>query len=350
MTSTAGSSAAGPSTAGSLDSRKAAILRAVVREYIETAQPVASAHVARLGNLAVSPATVRNEMAVLEREGFLVHPHTSAGRVPTDKGYRFYVDQLGTPPGPLAPTEKRHVEDFFARAHGELEQMLDDTGRLLTDLTDCAAVVLASGSDAATVRSVQVVALGPRVVLVVAVLSDGSVEKEALELDLDAGDARLAAASAHLAAAMWDRTLAEAPPPATTGDHATDRVVTRAHAALVGADRGGPEHVFVGGASRMAATFEAIETVRQVLVMLEQQYVVVSLLQDALRHDKLVSIGAEHGVRPLAGCSVVVAPYAVAGVPVGTIGVLGPTRMDYDRAMAAVAAVSERLGHRLQAG
>src|SRR5437763_16286789 len=109
-----------------LDQRKAAILRAVVQEYIQTAQPVASAHVARLGDLAVSPATVRNEMAALERDGYLVHPHTSAGRVPTDKGYRFFVDQLRTPPGPLAPNQKRPVEEFFTKAHGEPEPMLDD--------------------------------------------------------------------------------------------------------------------------------------------------------------------------------------------------------------------------------
>jgi heat-inducible transcriptional repressor len=333
-----------------LDSRKAAILLAVVREYIETAQPVASAHVARLGHLAVSPATVRNEMAVLEREGYLVHPHTSAGRVPTDKGYRFYVDQLGTPPGPLAPTKKRQVEEFFAKAHGELEQMLDDTGRLLTNLTDCAAVVLARVHESATVRSMQLVPLGPGVALAVAVLSDGSVEKEALELDLDADDGRLAAASAHLNAHLWGKPLLDAPSPTTTGDEPTDRVVASAFVALVGLQRDEPEHVFVGGASRMAATFEAIDTVRQVLMMLEQQYVVVSLLQDALRHDKLVSIGAEHGVVPLAECSVVVAPYDVAGTPVGAIGVLGPTRMDYDRAMAAVAAVSARLSRRLQVG
>src|SRR3712207_8916321 len=121
-----------------MDDRKAAILRAIVAEYIETAQPVGSGHVARQPGLAVSPATVRNEMAVLEREGYLVHPHTSAGRIPTDKGYRFFVDHLRTPPGPLAPSQKRQVEAFFARAHGELEQLLDDTGRLLTNLTDCA--------------------------------------------------------------------------------------------------------------------------------------------------------------------------------------------------------------------
>ncbi|MGI9032397.1 MAG: heat-inducible transcriptional repressor HrcA [Acidimicrobiales bacterium] len=333
-----------------LDARKAAILLAVVREHIETAQPVASGHVARLGDLAVSPATVRNEMAVLEHEGFLVHPHTSAGRVPTDKGYRFYVDHLRTPPGPLVPAQKRQVEEFFARAHGELEQMLDDTGRLLSSLTDCAALVLARVHESATVRSVQLVPLGPRVALAVAVLSDGSVEKETLELDLDADEERVAAASAHLAGHLRGSPLLDAPPLPTTGDEVTDRIVARAHSSLVEAEADEPEHVFVGGASRMAVTFEAIDTVRQVLAILEQQYVVVSLLQDALRHDKLVSIGAEHGVEPLVECSVVVAPYDVDGIPVGAIGVLGPTRMDYDRTMAAVAAVSTRLSRRLQAG
>ncbi len=333
-----------------LDQRKAAILRAVVKEYIQTAQPVASAHVARLDDLAVSPATVRNEMAVLERDGYLIHPHTSAGRVPTDKGYRFYVDGLGTPPAPLAPAQKRQVEDFFAKAHGDLEQMLDDTGRLLSGLTDCASVVMASVREKATVRSVQVVALGARVALAVAVLSDGSVEKETLELSDDTAESRVSAASVHVARHLSGRTLADLPTALPTGDEHTDRIVTQALEALAGSDGNEPEHVFVGGASRMAATFEAIETVRHVLVMLEQQYVVVSLLQDALRQDKLVSIGVEHGTEPLAECSVVVAPYAASGGTAGTIGVLGPTRMDYDRAMAAVAVVSARLGQRLKDG
>ena len=333
-----------------LDERKSAILRAVVKEYIETALPVASAHVARLSDLGVSSATVRNEMAVLEREGFLVHPHTSAGRIPTDKGYRFYVDQLRTPPGPLAPGQKRQVEAFFARAHGELEQMLDDTGRLLTNLTDCAAMVLAPGHEAASVRSFQLVTLGSRVALAVMVLSDGAVEKDTIELDAHESEALVAAASAHLAAHLVGRTPAGAASAPPTGDDATDRLVARAQAAVMGSGREEHEHVWVGGASRISATFEAIDSVRQVLAILEQQYVVVSLLQDALRHDKLVSIGTEHGVEPLSECSVVVAPYEVSGAPAGTIGVLGPTRMNYAQAMAAVAVVSERLSRRLQEG
>src|SRR5919202_760648 len=145
-----------PSEAGhpeqhALDERKAAILKAVVEEYIDTAQPVGSASVVRATNLPVSTATVRNELAVLERDGFLDHPHTSAGRVPTDKGYRFFVDHL-TPA--LADTQRQRVQDFFARAHGEIEQMLNDTTRLLSDLTQYAALVVPPPRDTATVRSV----------------------------------------------------------------------------------------------------------------------------------------------------------------------------------------------------
>src|ERR1035437_3227930 len=172
-----------------LDDRKAAILRVVVEEYIETAQPVGSAMVARLPELAVSSATVRNEMGVLEREGYLVQPHTSAGRIPTDKGYRFFVDSL-TKPGPLDAAQNQQVREFFARAHGELEKMLQDTSRLLSSLTDYAAVVIAPSHEAAaTIRSVQLVGLAPTMALLVVVLSNGAVEKRSLELGSDVTDA-----------------------------------------------------------------------------------------------------------------------------------------------------------------
>src|SRR5438045_5704716 len=141
--------------------RKAAILRAVVEEYIDTALPVGSAHGARVPGLGVSSATVRNDMSALEREGYLVQPHTSAGRIPTDKGYRFFVDQL-TEPGQLDPIRRQQVKAFFAKAHGELEQMLQDTSRLLSGLTDYAAVVVAPSHEVASIRSAQLVGLAPR--------------------------------------------------------------------------------------------------------------------------------------------------------------------------------------------
>ena len=334
-----------------LDDRKAAILRAVVREYIDTAQPVGSAHVARMGALNVSPATVRNEMAQLEREGFLAHPHTSAGRIPTDKGYRFFVDDLRTKPGTLGPEERAQVQDFFARAHGELERMLQDTSKLLSNLTTYAALVVAPPHEGASIRGVQLVPLGHRVAVVVAVLANGAVEKAHIEVAEGTGEERVAAAAAHLAAHMVGRPLADDRPIPPTGDPATDALVTSARKALWESHDSEADQVFIGGAARMASTFHAVDTVRQVLAGLEQQYVLVSLLREALGEEGLtVAIGAEHGVDSLAECSIVVAPYEVDGTHVGTIGVLGPTRMNYPQAMAAVAIVSARLGRHLREG
>ncbi|MEA2685627.1 MAG: heat-inducible transcriptional repressor [Actinomycetota bacterium] len=334
-----------------LDDRKAAILRAVVQEYIQSGQPVGSAHLARARNLGVSPATVRNEMAALERDGFLAHPHTSAGRIPTDKGYRFFVDNIGVPQGTLEPGQKQQVHTFFARAHGQLEEMLHDTSCLLSSLTHYAAMVVAPQHESATVRSVQVVGLGTRVALVVAVLSTGAIEKATLEIDGAVGDEQLAKASAHLNTHIIGHPISDDRALPTTGDVVVDRLVADARVGLVDHHSREAEQVYVDGASHMAATFEAVATVRQVLTILEQQYVVVSLLREALHDDRLnVVIGTEHRVESLAECSIIVAPYEVDGGRAGTIGVLGPTRMNYPQAMAAVAAVSQRLGRALSEG
>jgi heat-inducible transcriptional repressor len=330
-----------------LDERKAAILRAVVEEFIATAQPVGSAHVATSANLQVSSATIRNEMAVLEHDGYLAQPHTSAGRIPTDKGYRAFVDQLAPTGGQLGAGQRQLVKEFFTKAHGELEEMLRDTSQLLTRMTDYAAVVVGPPQQRAVVRSVQLVGLTAHTALLVVVLSNGTIEKRSFELAEDTGEERLAAATAHLAANLVGLAASELPTVADTGDDATDAVVRHALERL-GEDRESHgEPVFVGGAARLASAFDAVETVRQVLGTLEQQYVVVSLLRDILDRGLVVSIGSEHGMQPLAECSIVISPYEVEGEPTGTIAVLGPTRMNYPQALAAVAVVGNRLGRRL---
>lgn len=333
-----------------LDDRKAAILRAVVEEYIETAQPVGSGHVASAPGVDVSSATIRNEMAQLEADGYLLQPHTSAGRVPTEKGYRFFVDHLRSPvrlPGASA----EQVKAFFQRAHGEMEQMLVATGRLLSNLTDLASVVVSPSSVEATIRSVQLVGLTGSAALVVLVLSDGTIEKHAVELPGGVGDERLGAATAHLAAQLQHAPRSLIPAVPATGDEATDQLVDRTLEALSGQERRTEiDHVYVGGAARVAQAFDAIETVRSVLGILEQQYVVVTLLRDVLDRGLHVAIGSETGVAPLAECALVVAPYEIEGERLGTIGVLGPTRMNYPQALAAVAVVSDRLSDRLAEG
>ena len=330
-----------------LDERKAAILRAVVEEYIETAQPVGSSHIAPTVN--VSSATVRNDMAALEHEGYLRQPHTSAGRVPTDKGYRYFVDSLRGP-GQLGTAQVQQVRTFFAKAHGELEQMLNDTSRLLSDLTAHTAVVIGRHHEATSVRSIQLVGLTGGVALVVAVLSDGAVEKRTIEIGTDIGDDRLAAATVHLSRQLIGRIPTDLPDVvASSGDEPTDVLAAAAVDALR-STRSSDDQMWVGGASRMAESFDAVETVRQVLGILEQQYVVVTVLRDVLDRGLQVAIGAETGLETLAECSLVVAPYEIEGEEAGTIGVLGPTRMNYPQALAAVAVVSKRLSHHLTEG
>ncbi len=331
-----------------LDDRKAAILSAIVEEYIQTAQPVGSAHVAASTRMTVSPATIRNDMAYLEREGFLVQPHTSAGRVPTEKGYRFFVDHLNQPD--LGANESMTVGSFFETAHLQLEQMLRDTSRLLSDLTSYASVVVAPPREVATVRSAQLVGLAGRQGLLVVVLSNGSVVQHGLELADDASDVDLGTATAVLSRALVGGTLAAAAPPLPTGDDTVDTLVRAAFAALESGVTGGDGRLYVGGAANVASAFAATDTVRQILSILEEQYVVVSLIRDILNRGLSVAIGTETGVAPLAECALVVAPYTVDGVAVGSIGVLGPTRMNYPQALAAVAVVSKRLGNRLSEG
>jgi heat-inducible transcriptional repressor len=323
-------------------------LDAVVAEYIETAQPVGSAAVSRATSVGVSPATVRAEMVALEREGYLTQPHTSAGRIPTDRGYRFFVDHLAEP-GVLGPAQRTQVSRFFNQVHGEMEDVLERTSALLTELTSHAAVVVGPSHDTATILSAQLVSLSPRVVLAVVVLDDGAVEKATLELDDDVDDATTASASALLAEHLEGQSLNHVTPAAPGADRAVGSLVaTSLDAVAAFAARRAPEQVFIGGSSRIAASFDAVETVRSVLAILEQQLVVVDLLNDVLGRGLSVAIGEEHGYEPLASCAVIVAPISVEGAPGGVVGILGPTRMNYPGAMAAAEVVSSRLSRRLE--
>jgi heat-inducible transcriptional repressor len=327
-----------------LDDRKAAVLHAVVQEYIETAQPVGSSRISNAPGVEVSSATVRSDMAHLEEEGYLTQPHTSAGRIPTDKGYRFFVDQLNSSHPSLDAADRATIRQFFKVTHGELESVLTRTSDLLSRLTDWTAVVVGPSTGAATVRSAQLIDLSSHVVLVVAVMSNGVVEKRTIETPVELTAAVVADASARMSEKVVGRTLADADPADARPDPLVDAAIVALREANEGAE------VFVGGASRLAAAFEAVDQVREVLGILEKQLVVVSLIDDVLERGMQVAIGEETGVDVLAECSIVVAPYHIEGQPAGTVGVLGPTRMDYSQALSAVAVVSRRLGTALSEG
>ena len=329
-----------------LEARRAAILEAVVSEYIGTATPVGSAYVAGAPGVNVSSATVRSDMVALERDGYLVQPHTSAGRIPTDKGYRFFVDHLA-PPGVLGSGQRQRVHRFFDRVHGEMEEMLEVASTLLSELTPYAAVVISPSHESATVRSVQLVGLAPRHVLLVVVLSDGSVEKRTLESAEEIDEDGLTDASVRLHRALIggelsaaaDRVKIDGPRSPLLG------AVSKALGEMAVSEEG--DHVFMGGPSRLTESFDAVETVRSVLSILEQQLVVVTLLRDVLDRGLSVAIGTEHGFEPLATCAVVVAPVSIGDNETGAVGLLGPTRMNYPQALAAAHLVSSELSDRM---
>ncbi len=328
-----------------LDERKTAILSAVVQEYIATALPVGSTHVVDVPGVRVSPATVRNEMAVLEQEGYLVQPHTSAGRIPTDKGYRFFVDHLSAPGGLDQRTTAR-VGEFFSTAHGRLEEMLHRTTELLARLTNYAGVVVGPTAQVQLVRSVQLVRLSSEVATVVAVLGNGAVESETIDIAAELSDDQIATASSHLDAQCSGQPLGRVAEPASSGDASVDQVCGDALSALISG--AADAHVYLGGTATMASAFDAVDIVTDVLRTLEQQFVVVSLVSDLVDRGMSVAIGGEHGVQPLSACSVVVAPIVVDGEHRGSVGVLGPTRMNYPQALATVEVVSDRLARRME--
>jgi heat-inducible transcriptional repressor len=334
-----------------LDERKAAILRAIVEHYVDSAQPVGSQTVTQTAGLGVSAATVRNEMSVLERDGFIAQPHTSAGRVPTDSGYRYYVDHLAGA-GALAPAERRRIVDFFTSATMAMDDLLHETSQLLARVTAHAAVVVGPQPESVHVRSVHLALLQPRLLLAVVVMSNGAVEKETVVLDAEVESEDVGTASARLAAHLAGRRLAELAGmrySGTFGDRADvlARASCEALAAFVRLHHDEP--LYVGGASRLAAEQEAFASTSAsgLLELLEQHVVLGALLRELLGPGLTVRIGAENELADLRECSLVLAPYLVEGEPIGTVGVLGPTRMDYRKAQAAVSTVSRQLGQQL---
>ena len=331
-----------------LDDRKAAILRSIVEEHIATGHPVGSAAVAKSAGLGVSSATVRNEMMVLEAQGYISQPHTSAGRIPTDRGYRYYVDHLSSRPR-VYSRDRVVVAQFFARAHRELEDLMAASSRLLSHLTAYAAVVGRPQLQASRVRDVHLVSLGAQTVLAVVVTNTGRVERFVVE-DAEHTEQDLARASQALSDALRGRSVFDAGPEIlSTGSGLADDLARRVLAEVRRwtADPASAAY-YLGGASNLVSAAAELAEVHHVLDALEKQVAVVTLLSEALEQAHLVvRIGSENEAPEMKEWSVVTAPYQCGGRPLGAVGVVGPTRMDYARAISAVEAVSAALGDAL---
>lgn len=326
----------------SLSERKEAILQAVIEEYMATARPVGSSLVAGQTELSVSSATIRKELGALEDEGFLHQPHTSAGRVPTNKGYRYYIDTL-MKPTPLEAAKFERIESFFSKSHGELERILKETSKLLAGVTAYTAVVLSPTATVASVKSVQLVPLAPQLLLMVVVMSNGVIERCDLELEQPADYNVVQDAQKLLCRVLIDHeTLLE------DSSNEAAELAQRVLAAFRPESQDPTLHV--GGRSKVATSFDQTERVAELLGLFERQLVVVSLIRDVLDRGLRVAIGSETGSQDLKDCALVLAPYQFEGTDVGSIGVLGPTHMNYPQAVAAVAVVSNQLSDLLTRG
>ena len=335
------------------EERRLAVLRAIVEDYVATEAPVGSKGLVERHGLGVSPATIRNDMAALEEEGFIAQPHTSAGRVPTDKGYRLFVDRLSTVK-PMSAAEKRAIATILDGAV-DLDDVVQRSVRLLAQLTRQVAVVQYPTLSRSTVRHVELVALSETRLLVVLILSTGRVEQRLVELDMPLDDEQLASLRTRVSRAVTGEIIAEASAAlhdsvGPDDSEALAQVVETLVEAM--SDHRSTERLAVGGAANLARYGDSFDSaVRPLLEALEEHVVLLKLLGEAAGGDAVtVRIGHEGPYQELSSTSVVATGYGPRDEAIARLGIVGPTRMDYPGTMASVRAVARYVSRILDEG
>ncbi len=336
------------------DDRRLEVLRAIVEDYVATQEPVGSKALVERHHLGVSPATIRNDMAALEEEGYITQPHTSAGRVPTDKGYRLFVDRLAAVK-PLSLAERRAIQQFLEGAV-DLDDVVGRTVRLLAQVTRQVAIVQYPSLGRSAVRHVELVQLTPTRVMVVLITTTGRVEQRVVDCPSPLTDELLADLRARLNTTVDGRRLAEvadAVAEVTEAFPVDDRptvlaVVSTLVETLV---EDSEERVLLGGTANLTRFGQDFPlSVQPVLEALEEHVVLLRLLGEATAPDQVtVRIGHENPWQGLSSTSVVTVGYGAGDEVVARLGVVGPTRMDYPSAIGSVRAVARYVG-RLLAG
>lgn len=337
-----------------LNERSRAIFRFIVDAYLETGQPVGSRTISRESRLNLSPASIRNTMADLEMAGLLYAPHVSAGRMPTEQGLRLYVDGL-MQVGGLTQEERREIEAACSAAGRPFDDVLEQTITRLSGLSSCASLVIAPKTETA-IKQIQFVQLQPRKILTILVLQNGLVENRVLDIDEDVPQTALIAASNYLNAQLSGRTIAEAETEILQDidenraqlDEITGRLVQKGLALPSGGGTTGGR-IIIRGQSRLLEDVKAIadlERARALLGYLEEQQNMLSLLGAVDNAEGVqIFIGTENKIFDQSGWSLVISPYKNRDEKiVGAIGVIGPTRLDYDRIIPMVDYTSRIVG------
>lgn len=322
-----------------LDERKQRILQAIINDYISSAEPVGSRTIARKYDLGVSPATIRNEMADLEMLGYLEQLHTSSGRIPSSKGYRFYVDDL-LPPQPMTSHEKEVIDCWYRARVKRVEEVFQETAKIISRMTKNISLVLAPQITKAAFRCLQFLPLDSHRVIAVIMTDAGFVENKIIEMPAGAEftdfqrmaqvineslagqslDAIQQGSLKHIRDEIMDESLYEA----------AMEVIRRA------LDFEKRERLYLGGTTQLLEQpeFHDVERVKEILLMLEEEQLMKDILHAHLGEGLSVTIGHENQYSGIQDCSIITATYHLDGELLGTIAVLGPTRMEYGKSMA----------------
>jgi heat-inducible transcriptional repressor len=330
-----------------LEDRRSEVLRVLVEEHIRTGEPVGSKTIAELSGLGVSAATIRNDLSALELEGYAVQPHTSAGRVPTAKAYRYYVDHLET--DRFLPVEHSKVSAYFGEVKVELSRLLKETSDLLAELTELPSVVVAPGVGRDRIQAIHTVQITNDQVLVIVITDGGRVVQQRGRVRLAVTPDEVETGQQLVAAELVGHELGRVRGIASDKldpleDPLRELVLTVTDCVVLAATAG--TEMFVGGTQNMATVWEDSDTLSRILEILQREAEVMKLLAGASR--MTVQLGSELEDTAL-DLAVVSRSYDASG-EVGSVGVIGPMRMNYRRAISAVEEVSRELESQIGSG
>jgi heat-inducible transcriptional repressor len=326
-----------------INQRGRSVLNAIIRDYIETAEPVGSKAVAKKNDIRLSPATIRHIMADLEDIGLIAQPHISAGRVPTEEGLRFYVNSI-LELRPLAESEKRRIQNYLKESNQEVEELLKSTSRMLAVVTEQAAIVTRPKSSATIFKHIEFIRLRDHLVLTVLVTESGLVQNKILEIEDNLSQPELDRLTHYLNELLSNLTLdqlkkkvlEEMKKDKEDFDALLAKALEISNRAFQDEAIG---EVYIEGRTNLMQypEFSQIETLRRLFKAFEEKNILIRLLEKSIRASGIqIFIGSETQINEMGGCSVITASYNKGDYPIGTLGVIGPTRMNYDRVIPIV--------------
>lgn len=327
-----------------LDERKRFILKAIIDDYIFSAEPIGSRTIARKYNMGVSPATIRNEMADLEEMGYLEQPYTSSGRVPSDKGYRFYVDFL-MKDEKLTEKEISLISGVFKKKITEIEDIIEQATRVLSDMTNYTSVVLGPQLKKSSLKHLQILPIDEGKALVVVVTNTGLVEHCFIKVPKEFTRSELSRISNLINYKVQGLSINKITPSLLSELKAEiinmgDVIDLVMNITIQSLNTLNENKIYLGGATNLLShpEFKDIDKAKNFLLFLEEKQVLYDILTETLfsNEDLVVTIGSENKYKWVQDCSLITATYKIGGKTVGIIGVLGPTRMEYSKVISVV--------------